>query len=337
MKSLLERVTWDIICCHEGRTITMAARNSLASWAVMVLLFAPVLHGQSLAPRAYVVTPVGSNAITITSDFSTGGIEFSDSVPITGGHGKIAVVVPSYYRALNFFGRSANIAVGVPYALGRFNALVVDQEQSVRRSGLGDGAVRFSVNLTGAPAMKVPQFLKWKQKRLLGASLLVQFPSGQYDPTKLINIGANRWGFKPEVGFSGRRGNWVFDVYGGVWIFTTNPEFFCHNSYFSGTRYQNQEPIGATEVHLSRDFGKGTWVSADANFWYGGKTSLNGVESPDTLQKNSRVGATAAFRVSKHQSLKLSYARGAYIRLGGNYQTVAVAWQYAWIGASKMK
>lgn len=180
--------------------------------------------------------------------------------------------------------------------------------------------------------MKLPEFKKWKQKRLLGASLLVEFPSGQYDPTKLINIGINRWAFKPEFGYSQRWGNWVLDGYAACWFFTTNPEFFSHNQYYPGTRSQSQEPIGAFEGHLSYDIKPRLWASFDANFWTGGVTSLDGIANPATLQRNSRIGATVSFPVSKHQSLKVSYANGAYIRFGGDYQAVSVAWQYSWLG-----
>jgi hypothetical protein len=285
-----------------------------------------------LVPRAYVITPAGTNVVTFTSTFYTGSIEFNDTVPITNATGHAYAGVPSFYHALNLFGRSANIAVGAPYLLGSFEGFIVNQQQRVRRSGLGDGAVRFSVNLKGAPAMKLPEFLKWKQKRLLGASLTVQFPSGQYDPTKLINIGDNRWAFKPEIGYSERWNKWILDGYGGVWLFTRNPEFFSRNTFFPGTRFQTKEPIGAFEGHLSRDFGPGMWVSIDGNFWVGGRTSLSGVSNPATLQRNSRVGATGSVRVTKHQSLKMSYSRGAHIRFGGNYNAISIGWQYAWIG-----
>jgi len=310
----------------------MGARNSLAGLAVLAVLLAPLLRGQTLAPRAYVITPVGSNAFTFTENLYAGAIEFNSTVPITGASGTINLLVPTLYHGLSFFGRSANITAGLPYAIGTFSAQVVNQEQSTYRSGLGDGIVRFSVNLKGGPAMKLPQFMKWKQKTLLGVSLLVQFPSGQYDPTKLVNIGDNRWAFKPEFGYSERWGHWVLDGYGAVWFFTANPEFFSHNKYFPGTRSQSEEPIIAFEGHLSRDFKPRLWVSLDANFWFGGKTSLNGVQNAATLQRNSRVGATAAIPISKHQSLKFSYANGAYIRFGGDYQAVSVAWQYSWIG-----
>jgi hypothetical protein len=73
----------------------------------------------------------------------------------------------------------------------------------------------------------------------------------QYDPTKLINWGTNRWSFKPEFGYSQRWGNWVLDGYAGVWLFTTNHDFWSRNIYYPGTRSQSQKPMGAAEGHLS--------------------------------------------------------------------------------------
>ena len=124
----------------------------------------------------------------------------------------------------------------------------------------------------------------------------------------------------------------MLDAYGAVWFFTTNPEFFSRNQFNPGVSVQTQQPIGAFEGHLSYDVKPRLWASLDGNFWFGGKTTLNGVQNPGTLQRNSRVGGTVSVPVTKHHSLKFSYANGAYIRYGGNYQSVSVAWQYSWFG-----
>ena len=310
----------------------MRAAIRLVVSMALALSTALLCPAQSLTPRAYVITPVDSNALTVTENLYTGGVQFNNTIPITDASGTVNLIVPTIYHSLSFFGRSANFTVGVPYAVGSFSALIIDQKQSTYRSGLGDGIFRFSVNLKGGPAMKVPEFRKWKQKTLLGVSLLVQFPSGQYDPTKLINIGDNKWAFKPEFGYSHSFGNWLIDAYSAVWFFTNNPEFFSHNQFFPGTNDQSQEPVLAFEGHLSRNFKPRLWASLDGNFWVGGKTSINGVQNESSLQRNSRVGVTVSVPVSKHQSLKFAYADGAYVRYGGDFQAISVAWQYSWIG-----
>lgn len=291
-----------------------------------------VLHAQDLAPRAYVVTPVHSNAVILTCSFYNGGILFDNAVPITNATAIIGVPVFSYYHSLSFFGRSANITASLPYGVAHFQGQFIDNQTRLYRSGLLDSTFRFSVNLKGGPAVSAKQFESWKQRTILGLSLKVVAPTGQYDGTKLINNGSNRWAFKPEFGYSQRWGHWVLDAYGGAWFFTTNADYFSHNVFFPGTRAQSQNPLVAFEGHLSYDLKPRLWISLDGNFWYGGRTSLNGIENRNTLQESSRIGVTASIPLSGHQNLKFSYNNGAYIRFGGNYQNVSVAWQYSWIG-----
>jgi hypothetical protein len=180
--------------------------------------------------------------------------------------------------------------------------------------------------------MTLEDFAKWRQKTLLGVSLRVVPPTGQYDATKLINLGSNRWAWKPELGYSRRWGHWILDAYGGVWFFTENPEFFSNNQFSQGVHTQSQSPTGSFEGHLSYDFKPRLWISLDGNYWFGGKTSVDGLENEASLQRNSRVGVTVSFPLSRHQSLKLSYNNGAYIRYGGNYQNISLGWQYSWLG-----
>ena len=293
------------------------------------------MSAQDLAPRAYIITPLHSNAITLTWSFYDGSIDYNGALPVSGATGTYSVPIFSYYHSFGFFGRSANIVASLPYGVGNFQGTTLGAEKQLYRSGLLDSVYRFSVNLKGGPAMPPQEFIKWKQKVLLGASLKVLAPTGQYDPTKLINWGANRWGFKPEFGYSQRWGNWILDGYFGAWFFTTNPDFWSRNIYYAGTRSQSQNPIGAFEGHLSHSFKPRLWASLDGNFWFGGKTTLNGIQNPFTRQENSRLGGTVSVPISKHQSLKLSYSDGTYIRYGGNYQNVSVAWQYSWLGKPK--
>jgi len=295
-----------------------------------------IVSAQDLSPRAYVITPLHSNAITLTWSFYDGSINYNGALPVSGATGTYSVPIFSYYHAFSFFGRSANVVAALPYAAGNFQGTVMGAGTHLYRSGLLDSVYRFSVNLKGGPAMPVEKYVKWKQKVLLGVSLKVVAPTGQYDPTKLINWGTNRWSFKPEFGYSQRwGGKWVLDGYFGVWFFTTNSDFWSRNIYFAGTRSQSQSPIGALEGHLSYDFKPRLWASLDGNFWFGGKTTVNGVQDPLSEEKNSRIGGTVAIPITRHQSLKFSYSTGTYIRFGGNYKNVSAAWQYSWIGRPK--
>lgn len=301
--------------------------------AILITASAPLfVSAQDLAPRAYVITPIHTNAVTLSSSFQDGNLLFDGNLPITGSTAKVSVSVFSVFHSLSFFGRTASFTALLPYGVGNLRGTVVGAEAHAYRSGLLDSQYRFAVNLKGGPAMDVRDFSKWRQKTLIGASLKVVAPTGQYDPTKLVNFGGNRWAFKPEVGLSRRWGHWVVDTYGAVWFFTTNSEFFSHNQYNPGVITQSEAPIGAFEGHLSYDVKPRFWASLDGNFWSGGRTSLNGVENPNTLQRSSRLGATASFPLTPHQSLKVSYSGGAYVLYGGNFKNISAGWQYSWQG-----
>jgi hypothetical protein len=299
--------------------------------AAALLFCDRAVHPQDLAPRAYLITPVNSNAITLTYAFIDGNLNFDGSVPITDSKARVSAPIVSYVHSMGVAGRSANLLVALPYAVGNFEGSVGNTQANVYRSGLSPVAFRFSVNLWGGPAMDAPHFVRWNQKTLIGASIKVMPPSGQYDPTKLINIGINRWAFKPEIGLSRRWAHWLVDSYGGVWFYTTNPEFFSNNAFSSGINRQEQNAMGSFEGHLSYDVRPRLWASFDGNFWFGGATSINGKFNPLTSNRNSRLGGTVSFPVSRHQSVKFSYSNGAYIRYGGNFQNVSAAWQYSWL------
>lgn len=297
-----------------------------------VYLAAVVCRAQDLAPRAYLITPVHSNAVTLTYSFFDGDFLSEGTAPITGATARAHVAVFNYSHSLNFFGRTANFTASLPYGVGNFRGTVVGAETLAYRSGLLPATFRFSVNLIGGRAMNVTEFMKWRQKNILGISFRLVPQTGQYDPTKLINLGTNRWAFKPELGYSQRWGHWILDAYGGAWFYTTNPEFFSHNQFSPGTNTQTQNPIGSFEGHLSYESKPRLWVSLDGNYWFGGTTSVNGAANSSTLQRNSRVGGTASIPLNRHQSIKFSYSSGAYIRYGGNFQNASVAWQYSWLG-----
>jgi len=306
-------------------------RKSVLS-AMTVLSFVHLLRAQDLAPRAYLITAIHSNAITLTEGIYTGNITFNGSLPITGATATVSVSVFSLTHSLSFFGRSANFFASIPYGVGNFRGTIAQIPEHAYRSGLLDSEFRFSVNVKGGPAMDPREFAKWRQKTLIGLSLKVVAPTGQYDPMRLLNYGNNRWAFKPEVGLSRRWGNWIVDTYGAVWFFTTNQDFFSHNKFSPGVNTQSEQPVGAFEAHLSYSFKPRLWASLDGNFWFGGSTSLNGVQNSATVQRNSRLGGTVSVPITKHQSFKFSYNNGAYILYGGNYQNISVAWQYGWVG-----
>ena len=304
----------------------MELNSTLRSAATLVaLLTAPLSCAQDLIPRAYLVTPSGSNAVTFSYSWNDGRILFDPTVPIDDAKGRFQTSVLSYYHSFSLWGRSSNVVVSLPYATGDFEGSVDGVRAEAYRSGLADIRIRVATNLYGGPAMGLGEFLKWSEKLLVGFSFTAVVPSGQNDPVRLINIGTHRWAFKPEVGVTRRFRRWVFEGYGGVWLYTANPTFY------PGNAKRTQRPILATEFHAGYYLKPRLWASLDANFWAFGRSSINGIDKQDR-QADSRLGGTISIPFRRRQSFKFSYSRGAYTRVGGNFQTLSAAWQYSGIG-----
>jgi hypothetical protein len=312
-----------------------SARPGVARLLGVLLLSTALWQGavraQDLTPRAYVITPVGSNAVVLTYSHLAGEVQLTSGSPLTDAHSDVDLAIASYYRGFDLFGHSANFTLSVPYGFGDFTGKVAEVPKESERSGSLDVIARLGVNLLGGPALQPADFVRWHQSVLLGASLTIVAPTGQYDPTRLINFGGNRWAFKPELGYSQRWHRWVLDGYVAGWFFTENTEYFSHNMYFPGTQTRGQRPMGAIETHLSYDVKPRLWISLDANYWWGGEIDLNGASNSLTEQRSSRLGVTASVPLSNRQSIKLSFSDGAYVRYGGNYRSISLGWQYGWV------
>jgi len=290
---------------------------ALAVWAV-----AAGGGAQELEPRAYAPNPTGANFVLAVYGHTSGSVVFDPSVPITNVDARVNTGALFYGRTFSLLGRSASAAVQVPYVWGTIDGDVFEARRSVYRSGLADLRMRLTTNLIGGPALSAQEFAARRPRTTLGASLVVMAPTGQYDPSKLVNVGTHRWAFKPEVGVSHPAGRWFVELYAGTWLFTVNDDFF------GGSR-REQSPLLAVQGHFSYTFRPRLWLAGDATFYTGGRTTVDGVEKAD-LQRNTRLGLTLAIPVTRRSGLKASWSRGVVTRVGGDFQTFAVGYQILW-------
>jgi len=297
-------------------------RCRYAGLVVVSLIVAGVAHAQELIPAAYTPAPVGINFIGLAATSNHGDLAFDPAGPIQEADADIVASSLSYARTLGILKRSATVTVILPYVVGDIEGLYLGEPASANRSGVGDLVLRFGTNLYGAPAMSFPEFAAYKPRTMVGASMIVRAPTGQYDSSRLINIGANRWGFKPEVGVVHVMGKWAIDAYVGTWFFTTNSDFY-------GGTTRKQDPILSTQFHLRYVFRRGLWAALDANYWHGGEATIDGSGSDD-LQNNSRIGLTVSWQVWKQHNIRFAASRGAFTRIGGDFTSVGLAYGYTW-------
>ena len=197
----------------------------LATVGVALLASYPA-KGQDLEPRLYQNAPVGLNAIVLGYGFSSGNVLFDTALLIEDATADVHVVLFAYLRTFDFFGRSAKFDVVLPFSDANFQGLLDGVFRTRNPTGMADPRFRLAVNLVGSPPLSAPEFRNYRQKTIVGASLQVAVPLGQYDPTKLINLGANRWSFRPEIGVSRSLRRWFLEMAAGGWFFTTNNDFF---------------------------------------------------------------------------------------------------------------
>jgi len=277
-------------------------------------------HAQELEPRAYSNTPTGLNFLLAGYGYTQGNLAFDPSVPIEDAKLRTNSAVLAWARSLGFRGRSAKVDVILPYTWLSGSALFQGQPRERDVSGFADPRVRYSVNLYGAPALSLKEFSGYRQDVIIGASLQVSVPVGQYDDTKLVNIGTNRWAFKPELGISKSWGAWTVDMAAAVALYTDNTDFL-------GGGTVSQDPLYAVQGHVVHGFRSGIWAALDATYYWGGETKVNGVTG-DTLRKNTRMGLTVALPVDLRNSVKIYGSTGVSSRTGDEYDGVGIAWQY---------
>lgn len=296
----------------------------LAALLPAVGFLCSVASAQELTPRAYWPTPNGTNVFSLAYQHSSGDIVVDPSLPITGVDSDIDYLQLAYQRTFSLRDRTATLQLSLPFSQGETQGVVDGFFRSRETSGMGDTRVRLAVNLKGAPSMDAAGFqaLRNKPETIVGASLLIQAPTGGYEPDKLINLGTNRWSIKPAVGVIWPlHPTWLLEFEVGAWFFGDNDEFLGET--------RKQDPVLSTELHLIKRFRRGFWASLDANYYVGGRTSVGESQQAD-FQRNSRFGATVVFPIRGKHAIRGSFSTGVVTESGGDYEILSLSYIYVW-------
>ena len=306
-------------------TSTYAQVQALAALLAFAwLLAASPARAQDIEPRQYANTPIGVNFLISGYAYTQGGVPSDPALPLTSPDLDTSSAVLGFARSLDFWGRSGKIDVVAPYTWLSGSAQLDGEPVSRDISGFADPRLRVSINLYGAPSLTMKEFPSYQQDVIVGAALQISAPWGQYDDTRIVNIGTNRWFFRPSLGVSKAVGPWILEATAAVTLYTDNTDFY-------GGKTREQDPLYGLEAHVIRSFSRGIWGSLDATYFTGGSTTIDGVAERD-LQRNWRVGATLALPVNKRNSVKLYGSSGVSARTGNDFDLLGVAWQYRWGG-----
>ena len=309
-----------------GLIIDLYQMNCRIKGALLVFLklsFSFAVYAQEMEPRSYSVVPVRLHAAQLSYTFSGGDVISGLNSPLQNLNINASIISLGYVQTFPLFNKLARIAIGMPYAFLNGTAEAYGVPVAGTRNGFGDGRIKFGVNLLGSPVIAPKDFQKFQEHTVLGMSVVVSVPIGQYYRDKLINIGSNRWGIKPEIGASQRHGRLFYEAYAGVWFFTENDQYYNNSTL-------GQKALFSFQGHVDYTFKHGKYLALNGGFADGGGTYLSGVERPDQ-QSNWRIGATFSTPVfNVHQSVKLMVNTGVATRAGQNYTAATLAYQYNW-------
>jgi len=280
-------------------------------------------HAQDLEPRAFANTPVGLNFLIGGYAYSKGAVGTDPAVPIEDAQVKVNSAVLAYVRTLDLWGRSGKFDIILPYSWASGSAKLAGQLHTRDVSGLGDPRLRFSMLLYGGPALSLEQFRDYNPDIIIGASFEATVPLGQYDSDKLLNIGTNRWSFKPELGISKTWGPLILELASGVRFYTDN------NDFLDGKTLQ-VSPVYSVQAHLIYSITAGIWLGLDGLYYTGARGTIDGRKG-ESLE-NARIGLTLALPINRYNSVKLYGSTNVYTRTGTDSDVLGIAWQFRWGG-----
>src|SRR5450432_4597612 len=290
---------------------------------VPAFILAGTIHAQEMEPRSYAVVPNGLHAMALSFTYSSGNVVTEGSSPVQDLDVTNKVFNLGYVQTFTFFKKLARVSASLPFGFLDGSAKFHGLDTAGSRTGFYDGRIKFGVNLFGSPVLSPRDFQKFQEHTVFGVSMVISVPVGQYFPSKLINLGSNRWGFKPEIGVSRREGRLFYEAYGGVWIFTSNDVYLKSSTL-------DEKVLLSFQAHVDYTFKHGKYVALNGGFADGGETSINGVEKNDE-QQNWRIGATFSTPIfNKHQSVKALINTGIATRAGQNYTAITLVYQYSW-------
>ncbi len=275
----------------------------VCSLVLLIFLFASACLAEELEPRRWSHLPIDTNFVATGYAYTDADISVDPVLRIEDVQLEMHTWFTKYIRSFSVFEKTARIGVLQAYQEGRWEGLLDGTPKKAKRSGWSDTIVRFAINLYGTPPLKGKEYAKYRAatevETIVGAGLSVQLPTGNYMDDKLINLGANRFTFRPQIGVLHTRGKWSLETTGVVAIYTDN------NDFFNGQKLE-QDPLYTLNSHLIYNCRPGLWTSVSLGYDYGKRSTLDGVRKNDRKQ-NLAWALGFGFPITRHVGVKIAY------------------------------
>lgn len=289
---------------HAMKFVSQPLRLALA---LLVLITSAALrpcHGQEIEPRRWGHMPIGADFMTGAYSYTSGDVYLDPVLRIEDGQFYLHATTLKYIHSFDLLGKSARVDLTQSYLSGEWSGVLNGTPASITRDGWADTAVRFAVNLLGAPPLKGAEFASYRAQHaesetIVGAGLAIVLPTGRYLEDKLINLGSNRFTFRPQVGVVHTEGPWSMELTTAAWLFTDNDEFY-------NGKHLEQDPLFTADASLVYTFRPGLWISGSVGYGIGSETTVNGISS-DNRQSSLGYGLSVGLPISRSCGFKLAY------------------------------
>jgi len=301
----------------------------LSTWTTVVCFALALVrvpdHGYAQFAEAhhYDNAPVGVNQVELAYAYGRSNASIDTSLVVAGAKFNLNQGTITYTRSFGLFHRVSWLEASVPLAGLGGSVSATNLHRSV--TGTGDSSYAVTALLKGGPALRVAQFADYKPTTTVGVSLSISAPTGQYNSNKLLNLGSDRWSFKPEIAVShpfGLEQKWQCDVYAHAY-------FFTDNTSYKGREILRQEPLPGLEGHVSYFFVHNAWASIDTLYSFRGATVIDGIHQNDA-QKNFTLGSEVNVSLNPRNSLVFQFAKALVHQNGPAVTGFAVKYSYSW-------
>jgi len=270
---------------------------------LFVLMFLPASHAADLESRLWSHLPMETNFAGMAYAYTTADIVFDPVLLIENAKMKMNTLGGRYIRTFELFNRSARVDLTQAYHSGDWEGLLDGTPASITRDGFSDTFVRVALILYGAPPLRGKDFAGYrsnmKRETIVGVGLAIRLPTGEYMEDKLINLGGNRFAFRPQIGSTNSFGKWTMEA-------TTQVAFYSDNDDFASGKQLEQAPLSITHGNLIYDFKQGCWASLSAGFDYGGETTIDGVKKNDN-KHDIAWALSFAYPINRNIGFKIVY------------------------------
>jgi hypothetical protein len=271
------------------------------------------LRAQQYGIRSFAIAPEGLNVVSLMWEHQDVSLDATGSILFKDADVKINALSLTYSRYFALFGKTAQVNIALPYvfidaATGTTFTRPPLQGQRLEADpeGLADPYAHFAVALIGGQSVSAEEFAGHEPGFALHGLVAVRPPLGKYSADLAMNAGQNRWEFRVGLPMTQQ---WGKPGYQTSLEFIPVVAFYTDNDDPFGSDRMEQDSLVHLEAHAIRDIIPGLLaVGLDANYVFGGKTSIDGVAS-DNKQNYWTMGVGASGRLSRAIGWTAIYSR----------------------------